>query len=250
MLYIDDKFPEHPKAVAAGGDACWLWLCAYGYVNRNNTEGYVPKELLPRLSDRKAPTKLAKLLVEVGLWEDKGDSYFMHDYETWNAGALARKEKARRAANKRWNPDAQEDAPSKATSSAQASPEHMPEPCQNMPNHKPQTTSSKSLSQDPVAWPDERRVRGVIETETEVQRASQILWRVVQLLASAGVKNPQIKPAMNFVQWALTYLDANLVDAAIGHCETLDSKPRSVKYLAKVVASWGEQRGVKMPEFA
>lgn len=108
-LYLDDRFPEHPKVIAAGGDAGWLWLCGYGYVQRHLTEGHIPKAVVHRLSDRKNPVVLAQRLVEVELWEDQGATYYMHDYDEWNAAAAeakakkeARREAARKAAEARW----------------------------------------------------------------------------------------------------------------------------------------------------
>jgi hypothetical protein len=77
---LDDGFPEHPKIVTAGGDAAWLHVCALGYCNRNLTDGHVPKDVLGRLSDRKSPKNLAKILCEVGLWTDDGDHWSIHDY--------------------------------------------------------------------------------------------------------------------------------------------------------------------------
>lgn len=101
-VYLDDKFTEHPKVVAAGGDAAWLYLTGLCWVQRNLTRGLIPKELVSRLSDRKQPKKLAERLVKVGLWEDAGEAYRIHDYEEHNESAMKRSEAARKAANKRW----------------------------------------------------------------------------------------------------------------------------------------------------
>lgn len=103
---VDDLFPEHPKVLAAGGDAAWLYVCGLCFVNRNLTEGRIPKAVVPRLSDRKSPTKLARRLVDVGLWHEDGDAYRIHDWEKYNEGAdavKARKEQARNAARARWS---------------------------------------------------------------------------------------------------------------------------------------------------
>ena len=243
-LYVDDGFPEHHKAVQAGGDAGWLWLCAYAYVNRNDSGGYIPKALVPRLSDRKNPRRLAAKLVEVGLWEDKGDAFYMHDYDIWNAKQMARRAAGRKAAEARWshNDRNADDMPTHMRSHDNRNAGAMP---------SPQSLSlSPSLSgSDLVQWPSDRRVPGAVETEMEIEKAGALTHRIVQLFVAAGVEKPQIKPVMDLVQWALTHLDANLVDEAVGYVEGRDSKPRTVKYLAKTFRSWGAQRGVEMPEF-
>ncbi|MCW2768361.1 MAG: hypothetical protein JWO11_4320, partial [Nocardioides sp.] len=84
-------FPEHRKVVAAGGDAAWLHVCALAYASRNLTDGLIPAGVVPRLSDRKQPKKLADKLESIGLWHAADhdcprcprpgpDEYVIHDY--------------------------------------------------------------------------------------------------------------------------------------------------------------------------
>jgi len=113
VFYVDEAFPEHPKAIAAGDDACWLYICGLAYIRRNDTPGTIPKPVAPRLVARKGGT-LARQLVKVGLWHDDGDLYRVHDYEEFNARSIAKREQAREAAKKRWakprgTPDADTD---------------------------------------------------------------------------------------------------------------------------------------------
>ena len=77
---IDDSFPEHPKILEAGGDAGWLHVCALAYCNRNTTDGLIHRNVMPRLSDRTNPLRLAERLVAVGIWERDGADYRIHDY--------------------------------------------------------------------------------------------------------------------------------------------------------------------------
>lgn len=90
-IKVNDALPEHRKIVAAGGDAAWLHVCALAYSSRNLTDGRIPAGVVPRLSDRKQPAKLAKKLTEVRLWHAAGhdckrcpqpssDEYVIHDY--------------------------------------------------------------------------------------------------------------------------------------------------------------------------
>lgn len=138
MIYLKDEFLDHPKVMRAGGDAGWLYVCALGWTNKHLTGGFIPVEVIGRLSDRKAPAKLAARLVEVGLWDQVDGGYRVHDYDEHNFGAeakrQAREDKARKAAQARWEKerarkqaapgsppsDAPSNAPSIATSNAQA----------------------------------------------------------------------------------------------------------------------------------
>lgn len=117
QVYLDDDFPTHPKIVAAGGDAAWLYVCALAYASRHLTRGLIPKQVVRQLSDRRSPARLAKRLLDVGLWHDNGDTYRINDYEVRNAKAIARREKAQNAARTRWT---------HAPSNAHAPSEHMP----------------------------------------------------------------------------------------------------------------------------
>jgi hypothetical protein len=108
-LKLNDALPEHRKIVDAGGDAAWLHVCALAYASRNLTDGYVPSGVVPRLSDRKQPAKLAARLVEVGLWHAAGHTcprcpqpgpsqYLIHDYLVHQRSAAKVEEiKAKRA---------------------------------------------------------------------------------------------------------------------------------------------------------
>lgn len=129
-IYLDDQFPDHPKVVTAGGDAGWLFVCGLAYCRRQGTSGAIPKGLVSRLSDRRAPTKLAKLLVEVGLWEDHGDHFQVHDYDDWNRSHESRSEAGRKAARARWDKQRNADASDDANASernANVSEPHMPQ---------------------------------------------------------------------------------------------------------------------------
>jgi hypothetical protein len=104
-VYLDDQFFDHPKIARAGGDAAWLFVCGLGYVRRHETAGRIPKAQVTRLSDRKAPNKLAQVLVDVNLWEDDGDFYLVHDYHQWNKPQESRSAAGRKAAMARWSKD-------------------------------------------------------------------------------------------------------------------------------------------------
>lgn len=90
-IKVHDGMPEHPKVAKVGGDAGWLNVCAMAYCSRNTTDGKISATVVPRISDRRAPMKLAAQLVEADLWHDKNSTcdrcppaavgeYVVHDY--------------------------------------------------------------------------------------------------------------------------------------------------------------------------
>lgn len=166
-VYLDDAFPDHPKVVAAGGDAAWLFVCALAYVKRYETEGFIPAAQVPRLTDRKSPNKLAARLVEVALWDTHPDGFMVHDYHDWNRPGHDRKEKARKAARARWDrppppDDPPEDAPSNASSNAHASETHMP-PDAQYPVPRPPLLTSVQTS------PSQKAVEKTVEAAAVIR---------------------------------------------------------------------------------
>lgn len=111
-VYLDDQFPDHPKVVAAGDAAAWMFVCGLAYCRRYNTEGRIPKAQVPKLTGHRSPMKLAAALATApvgyttGLWEDRGDHYVIHDYHEWNKPQRSRSEAARKAAQTRWSKQA------------------------------------------------------------------------------------------------------------------------------------------------
>lgn len=110
---VHDQFPDHPKVVAAGPSAGWLYVCGLGYCSRYLTDGRIPKDQVRRLSALKNNEGLARKLVEVGLWEDHDDSYVVHDYSEWQLSservladrAAARERRERRTTKPRTSPE-------------------------------------------------------------------------------------------------------------------------------------------------
>lgn len=93
---LDDGFTEHRKLELVGPLAGWLHVCALCYCARNLTDGRFPKSKALRLADVPKPAQLAAKLVEVGLWEDDGDDYVIHDFGDYNP-SRAQVEKERKA---------------------------------------------------------------------------------------------------------------------------------------------------------
>lgn len=100
---LDDGFPEHPKVIRAGGQAAWLYVAALCYCGRNLTDGHIPAAVLPRLTDAKAPRRLAAALVRARLFIEDEDGWQIHDYGSYQpsrAQVEADRERARERAAK------------------------------------------------------------------------------------------------------------------------------------------------------
>jgi len=102
-LHLDDQFADHPKIAQAGGDAAWLFVCVLLYCKRFDTEGFVPAAQVPRLTDRKQPTRLVTKLIAVELLHETDGGYLVHDWSDWNRSSQSRSEAGRKAAAARWD---------------------------------------------------------------------------------------------------------------------------------------------------
>lgn len=102
MIYIEDTMPAHPKALAAGGEAMWLWAWGLGYCHQMGSQGTIPKPAVRGCASVSNPIRRARKLVEVGLWEEKGGDFVVHDWYPFNRRADDRRAQARRAAQIRW----------------------------------------------------------------------------------------------------------------------------------------------------
>lgn len=96
-LRLDDSFYEHekfgrlekllgPTALAKAG---WLWVVANAYSARVLNDGHLCKQRVFAISPfgRKVTGKMMSALVEVGLWDDRGDDIEVHDFLEYNLSA-------------------------------------------------------------------------------------------------------------------------------------------------------------------
>lgn len=193
-LHLDDQFADHPKITQAGGDAAWLFVCVLLYCKRYDTEGFVPKAQVPRLTDRKQPQRLVAKLLAVQLLHETDGGYLVHDWSDWNRSSQSRSEAGRKAAEARW-------AKHNATRNANASESHterIPDADASgctIPIPNPVTTSVEIVTKDepqPVETVDNhtaQRVAQLInqaartkaEAATAHTRASNELARLVTL---------------------------------------------------------------------
>lgn len=122
---VDDSFHHHPKVMATSPAAIGLWVIVGTWCAGNLTDGFVPKQMLPRL----LPDcfELASELVTNGLWVDgihKGsEGYFFHDWNDFQPSAEAakhRREVRREAGRKGGIASGKKRRASKTTSNSEA----------------------------------------------------------------------------------------------------------------------------------
>lgn len=81
---VDDHLHAHRKSVRAGTEAMGLWVLAGSWSAAEESDGWVPAYMLPRLAGGGAD-ELANALVRAGLWDadvvDGEDGYRFHQ---WN----------------------------------------------------------------------------------------------------------------------------------------------------------------------
>lgn len=81
---VDDHLHSHSKSIRAGTEAMGLWILAGSWSAAEESDGWVPGYMLPRLAGVGAEA-LATKLVESGLWEDDWDGtehgYRFHQWE-------------------------------------------------------------------------------------------------------------------------------------------------------------------------
>ena len=90
---LTDLVAQHPKLLAAGAEAAWLWVAGLCYANAHVTDGHIPARALAALypcDDWTGPhrKRLAARLVEVGLWVLAPDGWSIYHYERYQAEAM------------------------------------------------------------------------------------------------------------------------------------------------------------------
>lgn len=88
-IKLDDQWIDHPKIIDAGRDARDVWLASLTYCARHLTDGLFHPNLIPQFCvmagvDLANCQEFAKKLLEVCLWEDEGEKYYIHDYLEYN----------------------------------------------------------------------------------------------------------------------------------------------------------------------
>jgi hypothetical protein len=84
---LDDGFADHPKIMAAGPMASWLYVCGLTYAARMLTDGFIPASQVRKLADLDNTLALTERLAEVGLWKPVDGGFLINDYLEYNPSA-------------------------------------------------------------------------------------------------------------------------------------------------------------------
>jgi len=104
---LETAFPQNPKMLALVEDkhfqAISAYICGLAYCGAQGTDGFIPRAALPFLHARKTD---ANNLVRVGLWIECAGGWDVngwHDFQPTSAELAVRKERAKKAAARRWS---------------------------------------------------------------------------------------------------------------------------------------------------
>lgn len=75
-VWLDDKFPDHPKLLKAGPVAAWLFVRTICWANQHLTDGFVPFEAIRSMQGMGS----TKVLLKVGLFDPADGGVRIHDY--------------------------------------------------------------------------------------------------------------------------------------------------------------------------
>lgn len=94
---VDDHANEHHKQLAAGPEACWLWVCGLMYANRQKErDGFIPETVIESLFAFEDVARLVSQLVRFRLWKkvsggfqivDLGEQGALGPCGAWHTGA-------------------------------------------------------------------------------------------------------------------------------------------------------------------
>jgi len=106
VVLLDDNFPNHPKAIAAGRLARDLFVCGLCYCRKYHTDGFIPKKAISALGCGPDPKRDVEMLVRVGFWDVADGGYLVHGYQQMYAdldakAAADEKREKRRAAGRK-----------------------------------------------------------------------------------------------------------------------------------------------------
>lgn len=246
---LDDDFYHHRKVIALSLGAKMLFVTGLCYCAENLTDGFVAagaaKSLTGMLGIRQSAIRE---LVDASLWHKREDGFEVHDYLQYQPSGAD--ERARRShlselraqAGRRGGKRSAEVRASKSPSKSEAN---------GQANLKQTAQQRGSPDPDPLVVTSPSDLHGwapdVVATETEKLKAAELvdwLWEVL-----GRSRHAKHADAIDVVCWAMSYLDGVVVEETIGHLRELTDPPRSARYVATTLRSWGQQRGVEMPEW-
>ncbi|MER7905419.1 hypothetical protein ABTX84_19320 [Streptomyces sp. NPDC095614] len=219
---VHDGLPDHPKIIAAGGEAGWLYVCGLAYASRQLTDGILPRRLVLRLTDGSNPEASASALVRVGLWHEGEhdcpscpvagpDAYVIHDYlEHQRSAAEVADLRAKRAAagqrgGKRSGESRRASSEAEANREASASAKAKQAGSKSEPETETETEVKEKTSRTPAESVDD-------PPRHDVERACKHLAAVIE---KGGDKRPRITAKWRTDMRRLIDIDGVTADQAI-----------------------------------
>lgn len=98
-IRVDDKAPRHPKFVAAGPVASWLWLCGLAYASEHGTDGFIPADALGVLGVKRAH-RYVPILSRLGIWKPTENGWLIHDFHDYQPSRAQVRERRRQTAER------------------------------------------------------------------------------------------------------------------------------------------------------
>jgi hypothetical protein len=106
---FETNFPGNLKVLRLVSAKKWQAIAVYSFAlahcGAQGKGGFIPKEALKLIH---ATPKVARDLVEAGLWEEAPDGWVVHDHDDYNPASqrkLSPSERGKKAANARWHPE-------------------------------------------------------------------------------------------------------------------------------------------------
>lgn len=84
-VLLDDNFPNHPKAVAAGPVASYLFICGLCYCRKYHTGGFIAEKAIASLGVSRKPVRMIASLIAAGLWDQEPGGFRVHGYDSFYA---------------------------------------------------------------------------------------------------------------------------------------------------------------------
>src|SRR5688500_3818147 len=107
-IRLDTSMPDNPKVLGLltekdGHRAAFVWDCCIAYAGKHGTAGFIPRESVSRVNARAVDMArleaVGMLTQSAGGWSING----WDEFQLVTPEALARKEKAQKAAAARWS---------------------------------------------------------------------------------------------------------------------------------------------------
>jgi hypothetical protein len=107
-IRLDTSMPDNPKLLGLltekeGHRAAFVWVCCMAYAGKHGTDGFIPREAVPRANGRSADMTR---LVAAGLLTQDAGGWLINSWDEFQVSdeeAQKRRERAQFAARKRWS---------------------------------------------------------------------------------------------------------------------------------------------------